>query len=165
MLALRSEETRVGTTVAQRNTEALSAAVRHIGTQFTRRLEQSQRQQIRAYSHLCTRCVCALDQRSNVLDHTIGAGVLHQHTTDFVVNGGVCASKRYCERQLSKRVMHTKHGADFDLNAQRLGTCLHHSQGLRVNITVHQEHVALLTVRYITPSKCHGLCGSCSLIQ
>ncbi|MNQ45934.1 hypothetical protein D3C85_597330 [compost metagenome] len=109
--------------VAHGHAKSLGRAEHHIGTQFTRRGQQQQAQQIRGDTGQGLLRVQVIDQWPQVVDFTVGVGVLQQRAEHLVL-------------------LQVIHSVDDQLEAETLSAGLHHGNGLRVAVFVDKEQVA-----------------------
>ncbi len=138
-LVAAGEIGRVRAAVAHRHTEALGRAEHHVGTQFARRGQQQQAEQVGRHAGQRLLGVQLLDGRTQVANLAMGIRVLQQRA-EHLVSG-----------QVVQR-------ADYQFEAERFGAGLHHRKRLRMAILVNEEAVALALGH--APGQGHGL-GCC----
>ncbi len=138
-LVAAGEIGRVRAAVAHRHTEALGRAEHHVGTQFARRGQQQQAEQVGRHAGQRLLGVQLLDGRTQVANLAMGIRVLQQRA-EHLVSG-----------QVVQR-------ADQQFEAERFGAGLHHRKRLRMAILVNEETVALALGH--APGQGHGL-GCC----
>ena len=84
VLVSTGEEGSVRTTKTHRHTQSLGIAKRNISTEFTRRLEDSQGQQISGNAEGTTGLVNVVAQRLEVVNTTLSVGVLSENSNQVV---------------------------------------------------------------------------------
>ncbi|MNM84385.1 hypothetical protein D3C81_964730 [compost metagenome] len=141
------EERRVRAAKTQRHAKTLGTAQDHVGTEFTRRGQQGQGQQVGGHRH----------QRAG------GMGVLHQSpmVDDSTSAGRVL--QQQAEITLQALVQQCRLIADDHFNTQRLGTGAQHVEGLRMTM-VGDEKRRGLALRQ-TLAEGHGFGGGGGFIE
>ena len=124
MLVAAGEKRSMRSAVAHRHAKALAGPDRNIGPHRARLFQQTKRQKIGRHHRNRLGLMQGCDLIAKVMHRAIGAGVLEQRT----------------ENGIWIKPLHRAHQ---NSDAQRLGTGLHHGDGLRVAVFIDKERLGL----------------------
>ena len=125
VLVARGEVCRMRAAKPERNAEALRVADRDIGSKFSRRFQQRQRQEVGCHHDKGAGGMRPLYEVCIIVNCAIGGGILDKRAENGLVELILCEI------------------ADLNLDAERLCACLHNSNRLWVTIVGDKKRFAI----------------------